>query len=76
MVCKFHSDVDFGFWTDWEVYPKWNLCNSPGTEGGKVKSLKAFLDGDDNHLICTHATFRFSVDKFGIELFDNCVIES
>lgn len=64
----------FGFWTDWEVYPKWNLCNSPGTEGGKVKSVKAFLDGDDNHLICTHATFRFSVDKFGIEVFDNCVI--
>jgi hypothetical protein len=28
---------DFGFWADWQVAPKWNLCNSPGTDGGKVK---------------------------------------
>ena len=34
----------FGFWADWEVKPKWNLCNSPGTDGGKVKSVGAFLE--------------------------------
>ena len=27
---------EFGFWADWEVKPKWNLCNSPGKDGGKV----------------------------------------
>ena len=32
----------FGFWADWTVQPQWNLCNAPGTEGGKVKSVKAF----------------------------------
>src|ERR671911_2246494 len=26
----------FGFWADWNVEPKWNLCNAPGTDGGKV----------------------------------------
>lgn len=66
---------NFGFWADWQVTPKWNLCNAPGTEnGGKVKSLRAFLDSDDQILVCTHATFRFAVDQFGIEAFDDRLI--
>ncbi|QHE52793.1 DEAD/DEAH box helicase [Pontibacillus sp. HMF3514] len=65
----------FGFWADWRVKPKWNLCNAPGTDnGGKVGSVEAFLDSDDEVLICTHATFRFSVDKLGVEAFDNRLI--
>lgn len=64
----------YGFYWDWEVSPKWNLCNAPGEDGGKVSSVKAFLDGDDRVLVCTHATFRFAVDKFGVEVFDNCLI--
>ena len=35
---------EFGFWADWTVSPKWNLCNAPGTDGGKVKAVKAFLE--------------------------------
>ncbi|HIF59715.1 MAG TPA: DEAD/DEAH box helicase, partial [Rhodospirillales bacterium] len=65
---------EYGFWSDWEVRPKWNLCNSPGEDGGTVKSVKAFLDSDDKNLVCTHATFRFAVEKFGIEAFDNRLI--
>lgn len=64
----------FGFWADWTVQPKWNLCNSPGTDGGKVKSVGAFLESDASVLVCTHATFRFAVDKFGVEAFDNRLI--
>ena len=64
----------FGFWADWTVQPKWNLCNSPGTDGGKVKSVGAFLESDALVLVCTHATFRFAVDKFGVEAFDNRLI--
>ena len=64
----------FGFWADWTVRPQWNLCNAPGTEGGKVKSIKAFLDGADPVLVCTHASFRFAVDKFGVEAFDDRLI--
>ena len=64
----------FGFWVDWKVAPKWNLCNSPGTDGGKVKSVAAFLESGDQILVCTHATFRFAVEKLGVEAFDNRLI--
>lgn len=65
----------FGFWADWVVVPKWNLCNAPGGDnGGKVDAVKSFLESDDEVLVCTHATFRFAVDKFGIEVFDNCLL--
>ncbi|MDX2054642.1 MAG: hypothetical protein SFV15_19735 [Polyangiaceae bacterium] len=64
-----------GFWSDWHVEPKWNLCNAPGTDnGGKVKSLGAFLESNDEVLVCTHATFRFAVDAFGVERFDDRLI--
>ena len=73
---SFHDEPlsQFGFWADWQIEPKWNLCNAPGEDGGKVKSVKAFLDSADRILICTHATFRFAVDQFGVEAFDGCLI--
>lgn len=65
----------YGFWADWHVEPKWNLCNAPGAEnGGKVNSLGLFLESQDQVLVCTHATFRFAVDQFGIEVFDDRLI--
>ena len=64
----------FGFWDDWSVQPRWDLCSAPGTDGGKVKALKAFLDSGDRVLVCTHATFRFAVDQFGVEAFDDRLI--
>jgi len=64
-----------GFWGDWVVAPQWNLCNAPGTEnGGKVKSVRAFLDSADRVLVCTHATFRFAVDQYGVDAFDDCLL--
>ena len=65
----------YGFWADWTVEPKWNLCNAPGSDnGGKVNSVQAFLESRDQVLVCTHATFRFAVDRFGVEAFDNRLI--
>ncbi len=64
----------FGFWADWTVEPMWNLCNAPGGDDGKVNSVKSFLDGDSKILVCTHATFRFAVDKFGVEAFDDRLV--
>lgn len=66
----------FGFWADWKVAPKWNLCNAPGADdgGGKVDAVKKFLDSEDSILICTHATFRFALDRFGTEAFDDRLI--
>lgn len=64
----------FGFWADWSVEPKWNLCNAPGGDDGKVGSVGKFLKSDDKVLVCTHATFRFAVDEFGIDAFDGRLI--
>ena len=64
----------YGFWADWKVEPRWNLCNAPGTDGGKVNSVGAFLESSDRVLVCTHATFRFAVERFGVEAFDNRMI--
>jgi superfamily II DNA or RNA helicase len=63
-----------GFWADWVVQPKWNLCNAPGEDGGKVNSVGTFLASKDKILVCTHATFRFAVEKFGVEAFDDRLI--
>lgn len=74
---SFHDEplTKYGFSADWIVVPKWNLCDAPGSDnGGKVNSLGAFLDSDDKVLVCTHATFRFAVDKFGVEKFDNRLV--
>src|SRR6266700_2091158 len=65
----------YGFWADWRVEPKWNLCNAPGSDnGGKVKSVEAFLQSGKKVLVCTHATFRFAVDQYGVEAFDDRLI--
>ncbi len=65
----------YGFWADWHVDPKWNLCDAPGGDnGGKVNAVGAFLKSEDRILVCTHATFRFAIDKFGVEAFDSRLI--
>jgi superfamily II DNA or RNA helicase len=74
---SFHDEPlsKFGFFADWKVEPKWNLCDAPGTDGGgKVESVKKFLESGDKALVCTHATFRFAMEKFGPEVFDDRLI--
>jgi hypothetical protein len=74
---SFHDEPlsEFGFWADWKVEPRWNLCNAPGGDnGGKVDAVKAFLESGDRVLVCTHATFRFAVDRLGVEAFDERLI--
>ncbi|MGY4255305.1 superfamily II DNA or RNA helicase [Bradyrhizobium sp. USDA 4516] len=74
---SFHDEplTKHGFFADWTVEPKWNLCDAPGSDnGGKVNSVGTFLEGGDKALVCTHATFRFAVEKFGVEKFDDRLI--
>lgn len=73
---SFHNEPlsNYGFWADWQVEPRWNLCDAPGTDGGKVDAVQTFLASGDRVLVCTHATFRFAVDRFGIEAFDDRLI--
>lgn len=74
---SFHDEplTEHGFWADWKVEPRWNLCNAPGGDnGGKVDAVKTFLESEDRILVCTHATFRFAVDRYGVEAFDDRLI--
>lgn len=69
----------FGFNSDWEVKPQWNLCNAPGADDmrvarSKVAALGEFLRSNEKVLVCTHATFRFAVEELGIEAFDDRLI--
>lgn len=63
-----------GFEADWEVKPQWNLCNAPENNEGTIHAVGEFLKSDDPFLICTHATFRFAVDRYGVEAFDDRLI--
>jgi len=68
-----------GFWADWIVKPRWNLCNMPGADDdrvarGKVKAVGEFLASEDKALVCTHATFRFALEELGAEAFDDRLI--
>jgi superfamily II DNA or RNA helicase len=73
---SFHDEwlTDHGFWADWTVAPRWNLCDASGTDEGKVAAVGSFLASDDRVLVCTHATFRFAMDRFGVEAFDGRLI--
>ncbi len=50
-----------GFFTDWTVIPKYNLC-TVGSDNSKVKTFLEFLESNEQILICTHATLRFAFD--------------
>ncbi|MBS7671230.1 DEAD/DEAH box helicase [Croceicoccus gelatinilyticus] len=69
----------YGFFTDWNIAPQWNLCNTPGADDpkvakSKVKAVGEFLASDEKVLVCTHATFRFAFDELGPEAFDNRLV--
>lgn len=73
--------TSYGFFADWEVDPRWNLCLNGAEEGAtsrKVRAVKEFMASEDRVLVCTHATFRFAFDEIaeeeGTAAFDNCLI--
>jgi superfamily II DNA or RNA helicase len=74
---SFHDEPlsQFGFWADWKVEPRWNLCDAPGSDSnGKVEAVKRFVESENKVLVCTHATFRFAMEKFGAKTFDDRLI--
>lgn len=71
--------TESGFWADWRVEPQWNLCNAPGddevkVDRSKVRAVGRFLESHDKVLVCTHATFRFAVEEFGIAAFSDRLV--
>lgn len=63
----------FGFFADWVVEPKNNLC-TPGGDQSKVKAFADFLKGPDKVLVCTHATLRFAFEAVEESDFDNVLL--
>ncbi|MCT2086198.1 ATP-dependent helicase [Microbacterium enclense] len=63
----------FGFFADWEIKEKNNLC-TPGSSSGKVQQFIDFLNGPDATLVCTHATLRFAYEKLPASAFDGTVL--
>jgi hypothetical protein len=64
---------EHGFFRDWDVKPRWNLTDAAGG-AGKVSELKAFMDSEDQVLICTHATLRFAFDQLGAAAFASSLV--
>ena len=75
---SFHDEPlsQHGFWADWRVEPRWNLCDAAGDDSssGKVQAVGDFLQSSGRVLVCTHATFRFAMDKYGAQAFDGRLI--
>lgn len=63
----------FGFFSDWAVEPKYNLC-TPGGDSSKVQAFVDFLKGPAKILICTHATLRFAFEALEESDFDNALL--
>lgn len=63
----------FGFFSDWSVEPKYNLC-TPGGDSSKVQAFVDFLKGPAKILICTHATLRFAFEALEESDFDNALL--
>jgi superfamily II DNA or RNA helicase len=63
----------FGFYADWIVDPRNNLCTLGGDKS-KVSAVQRFLDGDDEILVCTHSTLRFAFDAIDESKFNDTLL--
>lgn len=64
---------EYGFYANWEPNEKYNLC-TPGGDKSKVDAFLRFMEGDEQILICTHATLRFAFEQIDESKFDNCLL--
>lgn len=65
---------DGGFFTDWTVQPRNNLCAGSGDDKSKVSAFVRFMQSDDQILVCTHATLRFAFEEIEPTDFNDCVL--
>lgn len=65
-----------GFFADWTVEDRNNLCLGTGDDKSKVKAFVRFMKSDDQILVCTHATLRFAfeAEDLDTELFNDSVL--
>ena len=65
-----------GFFSDWDVEDRNNLCLGSGDDKSKVKAFIRFMNGYDKILVCTHATLRFAFESedLDVESFNDSVL--
>lgn len=72
------ADTDLtkhGFFADWRIDNRNNLTNEDGQDDrSKVASFKRFMDGDDQILLCTHATLRYAFQEVTADKFNDTVL--
>ncbi len=64
-----------GFYWDWHVDDRNNFCTDDGLDDrSKVGAFLRFMDGDDEILLCTHATLRFAFEELPPSKFQDCLL--
>jgi len=67
--------TEHGFYTDWRIDDRNNLTSDDGLDDrSKVAAFKRFMQGDDQILLCTHATLRFAFKEITADQFNGCVL--
>ncbi len=68
--------TESGFYADWEVDDRNNLCLGTGDDKSKVKSFIKFMNSDDQILVCTHSTLRYAFESSDLDtdLFNDTVL--
>ena len=67
--------TEHGFFADWHVDDRNNLTNEDGLDdSGKTAAFMRFMDGDDQILLCTHATLRYAFENVTVDKFNDCVL--
>jgi superfamily II DNA or RNA helicase len=66
--------TESGFFTDWFVEPRNNLCTGTGDDKSKVGAFVRFMNSDDKILVCTHATLRYAFEELNPTDFNDCVL--
>ncbi len=68
--------TDNGFFSDWSVNPKFNLCVAGSDSSiSKTKTFQEFMETSlEQILVCTHATLRFAFEKLDPSLFNETLL--
>lgn len=65
--------TSFGFEADWKVNEEYNLCTTESNEK-KSSTFEAFLNNEEQILICTHATLRNAFEALDESKFDDTMV--
>lgn len=70
--------TDYGFFRDWEVLDKYNLCLDVNELDGVKSKLDAFTnfmrDDDAKVMLCTHSALRTAFENMEPAAFEHCLM--